>query len=185
MLEKQRKNKYEKLNKKQKQKNKVQFKYDIKLAKMQKQTSGFGNWIRSFFKKEDNPVKALASIEHIPEQNDVPKNEYHTTVQAGQTAFIQFKVFNRAQNDWDSGCYLINDYDGGLHENFFELRKSIKSNHMFYLEIQIQIPAIVHEQTLQIHFQFVTPRLRPFGDRMIAKIHIVHDCLENVDCIES
>ena len=29
------------------------------------------------------------------------------------------------------------------------------------------------EQTLQIHFHFVTPRLRPFGERMIAKIDIV------------
>lgn len=56
---------------------------------------------------------------------------------------------------------------------------------MFYLEIQIYIPAIVQEQMLLIHFQFVTPRLRPFGERMIAKIHIVHEELNKVDYIES
>lgn len=52
-------------------------------------------------------------------------------------------MFNRTANDWDSGCYLINDFEGGLHENFFELRKVIKSDHMFFLEIQIFIPALV------------------------------------------
>ena len=56
---------------------------------------------------------------------------------------------------------------------------------MFYLEIQIYIPAIVQEQMLVINFQFVTPRLRPFGERMIAKIHIVHEELNKVDYIES
>ena len=56
---------------------------------------------------------------------------------------------------------------------------------MFFLEIQIYIPALVSEQTLQIHFQFVTPRLRPFGERMIARIHIVHDALSNADYVES
>lgn len=94
-------------------------------------------------------------------------------------------MFNRTANDWDSGCYLINDFEGGLHENFFELRKVIKSDHMFFLEIQIFIPALVQEQTLQIHFQFVTPRLRPFGERMIARLHIVHNALSNADYVES
>ena len=56
---------------------------------------------------------------------------------------------------------------------------------MFYLEIQIYIPAAVQEQVLQIHFQFVTPRLRPFGERMIARIHIVHEPLESAGYIES
>ena len=121
----------------------MQFKYEINLAKMEKQSTGFGSWISSFFTKEENPVKALAQVEHVPEQKDNPRNEYHTTVQAGQTAFIQFKVFNRTANDWDSGCYLINDFEGGLHENFFELRKVIESNHMFFLEIQVYIPASV------------------------------------------
>ena len=31
----------------------------------------------------------------------------------------------------------------------------------------------------------MNPSLRPFGERMIAKIHIVHDNLKNVDCIDS
>ena len=106
----------------------------------------------NFFTKEDDPVRALAAVEHVPEQKAVPKNEFQVTVQAGQTANIQFKVFNRTQNDWDKGCYLINDFEGGLHETFFEIRKVIQSNHMFYLEIQIYIPSIVEEQTLQIHF---------------------------------
>ena len=71
------------LSKKSAKKNKVQFKYEIKLAKMEKQGTGFGNWISSFFTKEDNPVKALAQVEHVPEQKGNPRNEYHTTVQAG------------------------------------------------------------------------------------------------------
>lgn len=49
------------LSKKQQKKNKVQFKYEIKLAKMEKQSTGLGGWISSFFtKEENNPVKALA-----------------------------------------------------------------------------------------------------------------------------
>ena len=82
----------------------------------------------------------------MPEQENCAKNEYATTVQAGQVAFIQFKVFNRTENNWDPGCFLINDYDGGRQENFFEISKSILSNHMFFLEIQIYIPAIVQDQ---------------------------------------
>lgn len=31
----------------------------------------------------------------------------------------------------------------------------------------------------------MTPRLRPFGQRMIAKIQVVHESLANSDCIES
>ena len=54
----------------------MQFKYDMKLAKMEKQGAGFSGWISSFFTKEDNPVKALARVEHVPEQSGVPKNEY-------------------------------------------------------------------------------------------------------------
>lgn len=132
--------KHEKRQSKKKAKqNKVEFKYGVRIAKMEKQT-GFGTWISSFFTKEDDPVRALASVEHVPEQKGVPKNEFQVTVQAGQTANIQFKVFNRTQNDWDKGCYLINDFEGGLHETFFEIRKVIQSNHMFYLEIQIYIP---------------------------------------------
>lgn len=109
----------------------------------------------------------------MPEQQGVSKNEYHTSVQAGQTAFIQFKVFNRTENDWDPGCFLINDYDGGRQENFFEISKSVTKNHMFFLEIQVYIPPIVQEQVLEIKFQFVTPRFRPFGERMVAKLNIV------------
>ena len=62
------------LSKKSSKKNKVQFKYEIKLAKMEKQSTGFGNWISSFFTKEDNPVKALAQVEHVPEQKGNPRN---------------------------------------------------------------------------------------------------------------
>ena len=36
----------------------------------------------------------LAKVEHVPQIDGVPPNEYLTTVQAGQTAYIQFKVFN-------------------------------------------------------------------------------------------
>lgn len=84
-------------------------------------------------------------------------------------------MFNNTENEWDPGCFLINDYDGGLQEHFFEISKSIKSNHMFFLEIQVYIPAIVSEQMLEIKFSFVTPRFRPFGERMTAKINIVQD----------
>ena len=65
---------------------------------------------------------------------------------------------------------LVNDFDGGLEENYFEIPKSITSNLMFFLEIQVYIPAIAQEQLLYIKFQFVTPRFRAFGDRMRAFI---------------
>ena len=94
-------------------------------------------------------------------------------------------MFNRTENNWDPGCFLINDYDGGRQENFFEIGKSIHSNHMFFLEIQIYIPAIVQEQQLEIKFQFVTPRFRPFGERMIAKLNIVQDFIAEPDILSS
>ena len=135
--------------------------------------------------KKGTTLKDLAHVEHVPEQEDCPKSVYKTTVEAGQTAFIQFKVFNNTENDWDPGCFLINDYDGGHQEHFFEISKSIKSNHMFFLEIQIYIPAIVSEQALEVKFQFVTPKFRPFGDRMTAKINIVQSKLRMADVLSS
>ena len=71
------------LSKKVAKNNRVRFKYEIKLAKMEKQGTGLSSWISSFFAKAENPVKALAQVEHVPEQKDNPRNEYHTTVQAG------------------------------------------------------------------------------------------------------
>ena len=56
---------------------------------------------------------------------------------------------------------------------------------MFYLEIQIFIPAIVQEQLLDVKFQFVTPRFRPFGERMTAKINIVQDSIAAADALSS
>ena len=116
-------------------KNTVGFKYNVKLARIPKKND-WGSWLSGMFGgKRGTSIKDLANVEHVPEQDGVPKNEYHTTVQAGQTAFIQFKVFNLTENDWDPGCFLINDYDGGRQENFFEISKSVTRNHMFYLEI--------------------------------------------------
>ena len=74
------KEKNRRASKRQTKKSTVNFKYEIKLAKMEKQQTGLGGWISSFFTKEENPVKALAAVEHCPEQKDTPKNEYHTTV---------------------------------------------------------------------------------------------------------
>lgn len=145
----------------------------MKLARIP-QKNDWGTWLSGMFTgKKGTSIKDLACVEHVPEQPGIPKNEYHTAVQAGQTAFIQFKVFNRTDNDWDAGCFLINDYDGGRQENFFEISKAVTKNHMFYLEIQIYIPPIVQEQVLEVKFQFVTPRFRPFGERMTATLNIV------------
>ena len=163
--------------KKKRKKNQVSFKYNVKLARIT-QKKDWTSWISSMFgSKRGTTIKDLAHVEHVPEQDNCPKNEYNTTVQAGQTAFIQFKVFNNTENDWDPGCFLINDFEGGRKETFFEISKSITSNHMFFLEIQIYIPAIVQEQVLEIKFQFVTPRIRPFGERMVAKINILQEQL--------
>ena len=56
---------------------------------------------------------------------------------------------------------------------------------MFYLEIQIYIPAIVQEQLLEVKFQFATPRFRLFGERMVAKINIVQDAIHMADVLSS
>ncbi len=171
--------------KKKRRKNNVSFKYNVKLARIT-QKKDWTTWISSMFgSKRGSSIKDLAHVEHVPEQDNCPKNEYHTTVQAGQTAFIQLKVFNHTENDWDPGCFLINDFEGGRHETFFEISKSVTSNHMFFLEMQIYIPAIVQEQMLEIGFQFVTPRFRPFGERMVAKINILQDQLSHADVLSS
>ena len=145
-MKKRRQSKMRKMSKKMK-KNTVSFKYNVKLARIpKKKEAGWSQWITGMFgSSKGTSIKDLAKVEHVPEQESCPRQEYHTTVQAGQTAFIQFKVFNYTDNDWDPGCFLINDYDGGRQENFFEISKSVTNNHMFYLEIQIYIPAIVHE----------------------------------------
>ena len=136
----------------------------------------WGTQMTNIFKaKRGISTKDLANVAHVPAQPSCPKNEYHTTVEPGQTAFIQFKVFNRTQNEWDPGCYLVNNYQDGHLENFFEITKAIPSKVMFFLEIQVYIPAIAYEQLLEITFQFHTPRLRPFGERMIAKINVLQD----------
>lgn len=105
-----------------------------------------------FMKRQGLSVKDLACVAHVPEQASIPKNEFHTQVMAGETAFVQFKVFNRTNNDWDPGCILVNDFQNGLEENFFEITKSVTKNVMFFLEVQIYIPAIAHEQVLDIKF---------------------------------
>ena len=38
---------------------------------------------------------------------------------------------------------------------------------------------------LEIKFQFVTPRFRPFGERMSAKINIVQDGIAEADYLSS
>ena len=43
----------------------------------------------------------------------------------------------------------------------------------------------MQEQLLEIKFQFVTPRFRPFGERMIAKLNIVQDAQHMADVLSS
>ena len=38
---------------------------------------------------------------------------------------------------------------------------------------------------MEVKFQFVTPRFRPFGERMIAKINIVQDAIRRADALSS
>ena len=35
---------------------------------------------------------------------------------------------------------MINDFDGGKQENFFEIKDGVSCNLMFYLEIQMKVP---------------------------------------------
>ena len=73
---------------KKRKKNTVSFKYNIKLARIPPKPQ-WGSWLTSLFgSKKGVNIKDLAHVEHVPEQENCPKNEYHTTVQAGQTAFI-------------------------------------------------------------------------------------------------
>lgn len=150
-IEREKRRQEKKVLKIKKKKNTVSFKYDIKLAKIENQQD-WGSWVSSLFVGKQINIKDLAKVEHVPAQSQVPHNEFHTTVQAGTTAFIQFKVFNRTDSDWDRGCFLINDFEGGIQKNFFEIRKFLKQMHMFFLEIQIFIPAIVQEQVLDVAF---------------------------------
>ena len=116
------------------------------MAKIPEKKEQWGSWLANMFgPKRGSSIKDLAYVEHVPEQENCSRQEYATTVQAGQNAYIQFKVFNRTDNDWDPGCFLINDFEGGRQENFFEISKSVSKDHMFYLEIQTYIPAIVQE----------------------------------------
>lgn len=69
-------------------KNTVGFKYNIRLAKIPKKND-WGTWFSGMFTaKKGTSIKDLAQVEHVPEQEGILKDEYHTTVQAGQTAFI-------------------------------------------------------------------------------------------------
>jgi len=71
------------MNKKRK-KNNVSFKYNIKLARIPKKESGWGTWISGMFAgNKGTSIKDLAKVEHVPEQENTPRNEYNTTVQAG------------------------------------------------------------------------------------------------------
>ena len=61
----------------------MSFKYNIKLAKIPPKKD-WGSWLSSVFgAKKGVNIKDLAHVEHVPEQPNCPKNEYHTTVQAG------------------------------------------------------------------------------------------------------
>ena len=74
-------------SKKVRSENEVVFKYNIKLYKLQQEKSfSFSDFLP--FKSKKYSIQDLARIEHVPQIDGVPKNEYHTTVQAGQTAYI-------------------------------------------------------------------------------------------------
>ena len=67
---------------KKRKKNTVSFKYNIKLARIPPKPQ-WGSWLTSLFgAKKGVNIKDLAHVEHVPEQENCPKNEYHTTVQA-------------------------------------------------------------------------------------------------------
>ena len=64
-------------------KNTVGFKYNVKLARIPKKND-WSSWLTGMFGgRQGTSIKDLAHVEHVPEQDGVPKNEYHTTVQAG------------------------------------------------------------------------------------------------------
>ena len=70
-------------------KNTVSFNYDIKLARMPDKQDEMALVKNIFAKKSKNKsVKDLAYVYHVPEQPSCARNEYYTTVQAGQTAYI-------------------------------------------------------------------------------------------------
>ena len=83
-------------------------------------------------------------------------------------------MFNLTRTEWNPGCFLINDFEGGLQKNFFEIKDSVSPSYMFFLEIQMKIPK-KYSQTdeIKVQFQFVTKSLRPFGQRMIARVNIL------------
>ena len=66
----------------------VTFRYDVKVAKIPERKD-WGSFMTQIFGREtSSKIKDLAVVEHMPAQQNVPKNEYHTTINAGQTAFI-------------------------------------------------------------------------------------------------
>ena len=57
---------------------------------------------------------------------------------------------------------------------------------MFFLEIQVKIPKTykaVNGQ-IKIRFQFATPELRPFGQRMTAFINVVNDSVDGSSVLD-
>ena len=63
-----------------KKKNTVNFKYALKVAKMPKKQN-WGSWLTNIFaSKKGSSVRDLAYVEHVPEQENVPKNTYVTSV---------------------------------------------------------------------------------------------------------
>ena len=126
-LSKEKKSEKRKSLKLPKAKNELAFKYNIKLYKVKKD-KGMMDYVSDLFSSNKPLLKRsdFAKVQHVPQIKGIPENEYETTVQAGQTAYIQFKVFNRTDRDWDYGCLLINDYAGGLRKNFYEIRKTVK-----------------------------------------------------------
>ena len=66
---------------KKKKRSKVGFKYNVKLARIPEKKEKWGAWLFSMFdSKKGTSIKDLAVCEHVPEQENCPKNEYHTTV---------------------------------------------------------------------------------------------------------
>ena len=61
----------------------VTFRYDVKVAKIPEKKD-WGSFMTKIFGREaSSKIKDLAVVEHMPPQDNVPKNEYRTTINAG------------------------------------------------------------------------------------------------------
>ena len=61
--------------------NNVSFKYNVKLARIPKKKEDWGTWFSSVFgARRGTSIKDLAHVEHVPEIDGCPKNEYNTSV---------------------------------------------------------------------------------------------------------